>query len=179
MVETLNENTLLNEIITDYPDLHGFIERRYGVPLSNEDMTIRLTDFVSKYRLPPAPIVLMEIQLAHLQKAIEEIPPKKVAAWIQEKKEVKLVDVREDWERKLCPLPNSQALTASLLDRILNEWEKNDLIVLFCHFGIRSKDAATFLADRGFQQVFIIRGGIDAWSNDVDPSIPKYDGQYC
>ena len=93
--------------------------------------------------------------------------------------DTRILDVREEWEVKICKLPNSEVLGPQMLDEILTEWPKETQILLYCHFGVRSMDAATFLTDRGFTKVFTLRGGIDAWSIEVDTNIPRYENAWC
>ena len=93
--------------------------------------------------------------------------------------DAKLLDVREEWEMKIGKVPKSEPLTPELLDALLSSEDRVLPIILYCHFGVRSMDAALFLADRGFRNVSVVQGGIEAWSVDVDPTIPRYEAAYC
>ena len=85
-----------------------------------------------------------------------------------------LLDVREDWEHSLAAIPGSTHIPlAELYDR-LQELAFEDDIVVYCHFGQRSYQAGMFLKEEGFKDVYNLSGGIDAWSQLVDPSIPRY-----
>jgi rhodanese-related sulfurtransferase len=57
----------------------------------------------------------------------------------------------------------------------LGGWDRDKLIVFVCHHGIRSMDAVAYFAGHGLENVRNLRGGIDAWSQEVDPSLPRYE----
>ena len=86
---------------------------------------------------------------------------------------VKLLDVREDWERDICQISGSIQLTEELAEEIIANWPKDTEIVFQCHHGGRSMQVASFLMQHGFE-VVNVAGGIHAWSAQVDPSIPVY-----
>lgn len=174
----LTEHSTLHEILESYPQAYNFIERKYGVRHEPEDGASSLKEFVNKYRLPPAPIVFMEIQLDAREVKIHEVSAPDLRNEIESGK-VCLLDVREDWELKLGKIKDAEPLTATLLDEVLSKWDKATRIVLYCHHGIRSADAAVFLIDRGFANVSILKGGIDSWATEVDPNLPRYQGAYC
>jgi rhodanese-related sulfurtransferase len=86
-----------------------------------------------------------------------------------------LLDVREDWEIQLAPVP-SEVLHIPM-DQIgsrLSELDSARDTVVICRSGGRSLEVAKFLAGRGFVSVFNLSGGILAWSRDLDPTIPQY-----
>jgi adenylyltransferase/sulfurtransferase len=56
----------------------------------------------------------------------------------------------------------------------LNELNRQEVTVLYCKTGLRSERAVQFLQTAGFQNVYNLAGGIDAWIDEIDPSIPKY-----
>lgn len=83
-----------------------------------------------------------------------------------------LVDVRTDDERRTASIAGS--ITADDLAKKLDTLDKDTRIVMQCHHGIRSRQAAERLVLAGFTRVFNLEGGIDAWSADVDPKVPTY-----
>lgn len=87
---------------------------------------------------------------------------------------VKLVDVRTAEERALVHMDNDLFATEELAHEILNQWPKDTPIVLYCHHGERSLEAAKYLSSQGFAQVKSLQGGIDAWSQEVDSLLPRY-----
>jgi rhodanese-related sulfurtransferase len=86
-----------------------------------------------------------------------------------------LLDVREDWETQLAPVPSSlvHIPMGQVADR-LSELDPKLETVVICRSGGRSLEVARFLTTQGFASVSNLAGGILAWSRDVDPNIPQY-----
>ena len=85
-----------------------------------------------------------------------------------------LLDVREPYEYSLARIEGSVLIPLGTLPSSLDQLDKNAEIVAYCHHGMRSGDAVGFLVQQGFTNVKNLVGGIDAWSVQVDPSIPRY-----
>jgi rhodanese-related sulfurtransferase len=86
----------------------------------------------------------------------------------------RLVDVRTREEYDAVHIDGSEFMTQELMHQ-LGGWDKNQQIVLVCHHGIRSLDAAAYFAGHGLENVRSMRGGIDAWSCEIDPNLPRYE----
>ena len=80
---------------------------------------------------------------------------------------------REEWEA--VKLAGSHLFTQELMQEILANESKTDLLVIYDHKGARSMDAAAYFVGHGFENAKSVRGGIDAWSQEVDPKLPRYD----
>ena len=104
----------------------------------------------------------------------KEVTVQDVAELIRSDSPPRLVDVREPAEFELVHLEGGELLTETLVQEILTQWPKETPIVCYCHHGIRSAQAAMYLTSRGFKDVATMRGGIDAWSLEIDPSLPRY-----
>jgi adenylyltransferase/sulfurtransferase len=85
-----------------------------------------------------------------------------------------LLDVREPWEYALAKLDGSHLIPLGTLPQSLAKLDRNMEIVAYCHHGMRSADAAGFLLQQGFTSVKNLIGGIDAWSVQVDSTVPRY-----
>lgn len=97
-----------------------------------------------------------------------------VAARLKEASPPRLVDVRERFEYEIVHLEGGQLLTEALVGEILENWPPGTPIVCYCHHGVRSVQAALFLAGKGFTDVTSMAGGIEAWAVQIDPSLPRY-----
>ncbi len=84
-----------------------------------------------------------------------------------------LLDVREPFEHKLVHLNATLIPLRELEDRV-SELDRGAEIVVYCHSGVRSARAASFLRSQGFRNVKNMTGGIDAWAREVDPAMPRY-----
>jgi adenylyltransferase/sulfurtransferase len=87
-----------------------------------------------------------------------------------------LLDVRQSWEHALASLPDSTLIPLNQLIARAGEIScpPSVPIIVYCHHGIRSMTAARVLEQRGFPEVYSLAGGIDAWSIEIDPTVPRY-----
>jgi rhodanese-related sulfurtransferase len=105
-----------------------------------------------------------------------EIGATELAARLKEGAPLLLVDVREDWERAICKLPNDRhvPLHGFAAGAPAIAPPAGGQIVIYCHAGVRSWMAAQYLEHLGFKDVLSLAGGIDAWSVEVDPGVARY-----
>lgn len=87
-----------------------------------------------------------------------------------------LLDVRQPEEHAIASLPGSTLIPLPELTARAGELTTaaGHLLIVYCHHGIRSRSAATLLERLGFRDVVSLAGGIDAWSQRVDPAVPRY-----
>ena len=85
-----------------------------------------------------------------------------------------LLDVREPHEFSMAKIEGSVLIPLGTLPASLNQLNSDDEIVALCHKGMRSADAVGFLLQQGFNNVKNLIGGIDAWSVEVDQTVPRY-----
>lgn len=103
-----------------------------------------------------------------------EISPAEAAALLRENK-VRLVDVRETWEFATAHIEGSVAMPmGDVPSRAHLELDPDERLVILCHLGMRSMNVTVWLRNQGFEQVQSLRGGIDAWSAEVNPAVPRY-----
>ena len=88
--------------------------------------------------------------------------------------DVILVDVREPDELELAALSRVVHIPMREIPQRLNELDRERSLVVMCHVGGRSRAVAGYLLTVGFENVFNLAGGIEAWSQDIDPKIPRY-----
>lgn len=85
-----------------------------------------------------------------------------------------VVDVREPWEYSVARIAGAQLVPLGTLGAALSTFDPAQDYVLYCHHGVRSLRAAEFLRARGLTRVANLTGGIDAWSQQVDPAVQRY-----
>jgi rhodanese-related sulfurtransferase len=107
---------------------------------------------------------------------MHQITVKELAKHVANGRLVYLLDVRQPWETDLASLPDSVAIPLPELARRVIEINvpPGAMVVAYCHHGVRSLSAAALLERSGFASVASLAGGIDAWSLEVDPSVPRY-----
>ncbi len=85
-----------------------------------------------------------------------------------------LIDVREPHEYRICRIPGSRLIPLGDLPKRVSELDSADDIIVHCKTGVRSARAVEFLTKAGFRKARNLAGGITAWSDKIDPSVPKY-----
>ncbi len=85
-----------------------------------------------------------------------------------------LLDVRENWELALAKLPDCVHIPLNEIPGRLKELDAQSAIIVMCKAGGRSQMVADFLVAQGLSRVSNLRGGIDAWSHEIDPGLPTY-----
>ena len=105
-----------------------------------------------------------------------EVSVQELAEYIRAGNPVYLIDVREDWERKIAHLPDQLHIPLDELPAKVREIAppKGALVVAYCHRGVRSLHAAAYLEKAGLGKVHSLAGGIGAWSVEIDPALPSY-----
>jgi rhodanese-related sulfurtransferase len=105
-----------------------------------------------------------------------QISPTELAAKLRSANPPRLLDVRETEEHERVALANSTLIPlgelASRIDE-LDDW-RDEEVVVYCHHGIRSLNAIAQLKHFGFTKLQNLAGGIDRWTTEVDPALPRY-----
>ena len=107
--------------------------------------------------------------------SIPQLPVTTLKQWQDEGLAFHLLDVRTDEEVEFCALPGALHIPMNLSPLRHNELPDDGLpLVVYCHHGIRSLHTAMYLADIGFDELYNLQGGIDAWSLQIDARVPRY-----
>lgn len=173
----IDPNITMRELLVQFPGAQRALFRKYhiggcsscgfspeetlaGVCARNENLNV---DEVTEH-----------IIASHEADVAMQIEPRELSDRIASGERVYFLDVRtrEEWEAM--KLADSHLFTQELMQEILAKESKNDLLVIYDHKGTRSMDAAAFFQGHGFENVKSLRGGIDAWSAEVDPTLPRY-----
>lgn len=104
---------------------------------------------------------------------IQQLSAPALKAMIDSGAVFEFVDVRTEWERDLAKIQGARLLDQTYHDHLLT-LGRSTAIVFQCHHGIRSQSAAEYCQGLGFDNLFNLTGGIEAWSQFVDPSVPRY-----
>lgn len=102
------------------------------------------------------------------------IEPKALAEELKSPNPPRLLDIRTPDEYSIAKIPGGRLVDQALFQEIMSSWPKDTPIVCYCHVGERSIEAASYLIGHGFTNVKSLAGGIDAWSEQVDSSVPRY-----
>lgn len=107
---------------------------------------------------------------------IRELAPEELSRWRADRSRAAplVIDVREAWELERCALSDSVHVPMHELPSRLDELPRGRDLVVVCHHGVRSRLAARFLEHAGFDPVWNLAGGVEAWATDVDPTMSRY-----
>ena len=107
---------------------------------------------------------------------VKNIAPAALSSWLNDpaRGQPVLLDVREPWEFQTCKLEKAVLIPLREIPARAGELASGTEIVVICHHGGRSMQAALFLERQGFAGVHNLTGGMDAWARQVDPAMPVY-----
>jgi rhodanese-related sulfurtransferase len=103
-----------------------------------------------------------------------EIEPRELRHMIERRDEFLLIDVREPWEHQRARIQGSVSVPLREISGNVTRLAGPETVILYCHHGIRSLDAAAWLRSQGISGARSMAGGIDRWSIEVDPKVPRY-----
>jgi rhodanese-related sulfurtransferase len=104
-----------------------------------------------------------------------EITPQEVKRRMEAGEQIRLVDVREPQEYQQARIEGSVLIPMRTIPQALSALEAEDAtIVVYCHHGVRSLNVVAWLRQQGVDNCASMSGGIDRWSLEVDPSVPRY-----
>jgi rhodanese-related sulfurtransferase len=104
-----------------------------------------------------------------------EITPEEVKSKLDQGEGLMLLDVREPWEFETAHMDGAKLVPmGDIPSRAHQELDPEDHIVVICHHGVRSMNVTAWLRQQGFEKAQSMRGGIDAWSRQVDGNVPVY-----
>ena len=105
---------------------------------------------------------------------MSEIRPEELKTRLEGRDRPLLLDVRQDWETKLCRLENAIHIPIEEIEVRVEELDPESEIVVYCHQGVRSAAVADYLRQLGFKNVRNLVGGLAHWARAVDPTMRRY-----
>ena len=142
-------------------------------PVCGKNPTVtKLIDYQQFCGIAPEPKAA-SVNGTPVQNGIPQITAVELKKRLDNKDDIFVLDVREPYEYQIANIGGNLIPLGELPQR-LGELDKNREIIAHCRSGGRSQKAAELLAQNGFKNVWNMAGGITAWSNDVDPKVPKY-----
>ena len=176
----------LGDIMKIYPSAQRALFRQYhvgGCSSCGFSMDETLEQLCSRNeQMQDMSAVLKFLEQSQNQDAALQITPTELQSRISSSKkaqqsQTKLLDIRTREEFEAVHIPDSILFSQDMMQEILMNWpNKKDasLVVLIDHQGTRNLDAAAYFLGQGFENVKALKGGIDAWSQEIDPSLPRY-----
>ena len=103
-----------------------------------------------------------------------EITPAEVKQRLDRGEKLALIDVREPWVFNICSIEGAKLIPMGTVPANLQALDSDDEIIVYCHRGMRSLDVAVWLRGQGVAQAKSLAGGIERWSLEIDPNVPRY-----
>lgn len=177
MTETIEPNSAMSAVLEAFPGAQRALFRRYHIGGCSScgfrpDET--LAQVCERNGNLNVNEVLAHIQSSHEQDAKIFIEPKELAELRERDASVRLVDVRSREEFEAVHIEGSLLLSQDVMRQILVEGTNTRTVIVVDHHGKTGLDAAAYFLGHGLQNVRCLRGGIDAWAQEVDPRMRRY-----
>ena len=175
--DSINSDSPMREVLEMFPGAQRALFRRYhigGCSSCGFSPDESLAQVCARNGNLDVAEVLAHIQSSHEQDVKILISPKELAEFLQKDKSVKLVDVRSREEFEAVNIAGSVLLSQDVMQKLMASGSNTNPIVVIDHAGKNGLDAAAYFMGHGLQNVRCLRGGIDAWAQEVDPKMRRY-----
>lgn len=174
---TFNLDSQMREIETRYPMARTVLHAEFhvgGCTTCGYQPTETLAEVATKHGKDADR--MLDLLNGGLERMRESCVSAKELAALQKTaaQDLVILDVREPWEFELARIPGAQLVTEANLEPLLEGARRAQHVIVSCHHGIRSMNAALFFQAHGVPQARSLSGGIDAYSLEIDSSIPRY-----
>jgi len=173
----INFASRMREVLEVFPGAQRALFRRYhigGCSSCGFSPDETLAQVCARNGIPNVVEVLAHIQSSHEQDAKVLITPKELSELQQRDKSVQLIDVRSREEFEAVKIEGSILLSQPVMQQLMASGTNAEPIVVIDHAGKNGLDAAAYFMGHGLQNVRCLRGGIDAWAQEVDPKMRRY-----
>lgn len=173
----LTPETTMTEVLRGYPGAQRALFARYhigGCSSCAFSPGETLADLCARNDGLPVDEVMEHIQNSASGDATLQISAVEFAALRQTEPGLKVLDVRTREEHEAVHLPGAILMTQEVVQEAFSSWDKTAPLVLYDHTGSRSMDAVAYFIGHGFSNARCLAGGIDAYSVEVDPKVPRY-----
>ena len=177
VTETISPSSAMSDVLAAYPGARRALFRKYhigGCSSCGFQPTETLSQLAERNGNLNVAEVLAHIQASHEQDRQIEITPKEVAERRARGEPVRLLDIRTREEWDAVHLDGAEFVNQDLVQSLMGKAPRDVLLVFYDHDGSASLDAAAYFAGHGFTNAKYLRGGIDAWSQEVDAKVPRY-----
>ncbi len=174
---TLDAGCTMQEVLDAFPGAQRALFKRYhigGCSSCGFQLSETIGELAARNGNLNLEEVFRHIETSHNQDVAMQIACSELAGFLGSADAPRLVDIRtrEEWDG--ARIEGSVLFTQELMQEMLGKWSREAPIVIYDHHGKKSMDAAAYFLGHGFKSVRALRGGIDAWSCEVDKSVPRY-----
>lgn len=173
----LTGDMTMSQVLQAYPGAQRALFARYhigGCRSCGFQPGETLSQVCARNESIPVAEAIAHIQESHQGDASLQISPHDFEQLRRALPDLTLLDVRTREEHEAVKLPGARLLTQELVQEIFTHGDKAKPVVLYDHTGSRSLDAAAYFIGHGFAETKCLAGGIDAYSQEIDPTLPRY-----
>lgn len=173
LASTIRADMTMEEVLRIAPAAHRALFQRYhvgGCSACGYQPTDTLAQVCKDHNILDVPEVIRTIALAQDMDTNMQVDPAAVRAWLEAGEDFSFIDVRtpDEWQKE--PLPQAEVLDYTDAGKYMG-LPKDRRIVFACQTGQRSLDVAAYFKGHAFEQVYSLRGGLDAWRGQAEPSL--------
>jgi rhodanese-related sulfurtransferase len=175
---SIDPQTTMRDLLALFPGAQRALFRRYhigGCASCGFRPEETLAEVCARNEQLSVEEVATHIVASHEEDQRLQISPEELATALRDDPTARLIDVRTREEFDAVHIDGAVLLSQELMQEIIAQWDRRALLALIDHRGTRSMDAAAYFAGHGFEKARSVRGGIDAWSIEVDPDLPRYE----
>jgi rhodanese-related sulfurtransferase len=177
LTETISSSSPMSDVLAVYPGAQRALFKKYHIGGCSScafrpDET--LAQVCARNNNLDSAEVLEFLKTSHEEDAKILISPQELSDLLQKDKSVPVLDVRSREEFEAVRIEGSLLMSQPTVQEIMGRWPRDRVFVIVDHEGKLGLDAAAYFAGHGFEHVRCLRGGIDAWSREIDPSIRRY-----
>lgn len=175
---SIDPNITMQELLERYPGAQRALFRKYHIGgcascgFAPEETLAGVC--ARNENLDTGEVIDHIVQSEAAERAMQ-IEPRDLSERMKRGEKISLLDVRTREEFEAVKIEGAHLFTQDSLQEIMNNWSRENLLVIYDHQGNRSMDATAYFQGHGFDKVKSLRGGIDAWSVEVDSSLPRYE----
>jgi rhodanese-related sulfurtransferase len=174
----MTASSTMREVLAEFPGAQRALFRRYhigGCSSCGFQPEETLAALCARNANLNVDEVIAHIRESHEADLKMQIVPAELADAKKRDSNLKVVDIRTREEHEAARIDGAVLFSQELMQEMLGRWKREDPVIIVDHQGKKSMDAAAYFAGHGFQNVRALRGGIDAWSREVDPNVPRYE----
>ncbi len=167
----------MGELLRQFPGAQRALFRKYhigGCSSCGFSLEETLAGVCARNENLPVDEAIEQIVLADEAERAMQIEPGELKEQLSAQEKINLLDVRTREEFEAVKIEGAKLFTQDLMQEILSNWSREDLLVIYDHTGTKSLDAAAYFQGHGFENVKALRRGIDAWSAEIDQKLPRY-----
>jgi rhodanese-related sulfurtransferase len=175
---SIDPSVSMRDLLQQLPGAQRALFRRYhigGCSSCGFRPEETLAEVCARNENLPVEEVIAHLQASHESDLKLQISPESLAVALKEDPNARLIDVRTREEFDAVHVEGAIFFTQELMNEAMARWDRSALLAIMDHHGTRSLDAAAYFAGHGFESVKSVQGGIDAWSQRVDPALPRYE----